>query len=84
LRQRNLASKKAVAAVEKEWKGLVDKEIIKKLKQAVIANLGSYFELKTNEEIVESRWKKLVIIRTAAKLCEYLWQALLDEIHPKP
>jgi hypothetical protein len=48
LRERNLASKKA-AAVEKELKGLVDKEIIKKLKQAVIANVESDCELKTNE-----------------------------------
>ena len=83
LRERNLASKKAAAALEKELSGLVDKATIKKLKQAVVANVESDFDLKTNDEVVASRWKKLVIIRTAAKLCEYLWQALLDEIYPK-
>jgi len=83
LRERNLASKKAAASLEKELTGLVDKATIKKLKQAVVANVESDYDLKTNDEVVASRWKKLVIIRTAAKLCEYLWQALLDEIYPK-
>lgn len=83
LRERKLASQKAAASLEKELTGLVDKATIKKLKQAIVANVESDFDLLTNNEIVASRWKKLVIIRTAAKLCEYLWQALLDEIYPK-
>ena len=60
---------------------MVARDTIKKIKAAVVASveLDSAFEKPDKNQ--NKKWKKLVITRTAAKMCEYIKTALLGELY---
>lgn len=77
------ACRKVTSSLNDELKGMVDRDTIKKIKAAVIASVELDSMAKKPGVNQKKKWKKLVITRTAAKMCEYIWTALLDELYPK-
>ena len=82
-RERKIAISKAKDALDSELKGFVDPFTRRKLKASIAASIEADLVLGSANDISASRWKKLIITRTAAKMCEYIWTALLDELYPK-
>ena len=62
---------------------MVDYDTIKKIKAAVIASVELDSMAKKPGVNQKKKWKKLVITRTAAKMCEYILTAKARWTVPK-
>jgi Transposase len=74
---------KLVVDIKKQMGGKLSKEILSEIEEII---QGKAKEIKlpnltTNQ--AKKKWQRLINARVAAKCVEMLWQALMDEIHPK-
>lgn len=82
-RERQQAIKKAKAALDKQFKGIIDYQILTDMKAAIERSISVESYLPKEGEDTQKKWKKLAIQRTAARMTELIWQSLMDQIYPK-
>ena len=83
-RERSSAAQKARKAVGDELSGLVSTTKLNQIKKNLVASIEAEEITIPNNWDAKKRCRKLLNSRTAAKLVENIWTALLDEFYPKP